>query len=736
MASDLISAVKTPEIIGYASKRSVAAGSTIEFYISSRIGRRYDGQLVRLISPDIGPVGPSAQFIDVDSPLNGTHDGILQEIKIGSYLEISGPIKFGNFFSLIVMTFPTLVDSRRQTIMEIVSSTATRLRIVHSSTHGLTAEILLSGSVISSTSVAALPQNSWTEVRLDVNLESSLMTITTTSAAKRSQINLPRQSSSVTVDNANPINFEGSRIIFAASYDDILLPHCPVSVFNGKLENPHLLNYTPDGLDSKTIAEWDFSIGINTNEVFDIGPLGLNGRLNNLPTRGVRGHKWSGSCLSWVNDPEGYAAIHFHDDDLADVEWQVSHRFEVPSDTKSGCYAFRLSPIDESSPAWFIPFAIRPPIDTTCSKTAFILPTTTYGAYANMNLRVLAQFNELAHGRLTVLDSTDLLMLEMPELGKSTYDVHNDGSPVVYSTMNRPVTNFRPNGRMYKFCQDMMIVDWLEAVGIDVDVITDDDIQRDGSAAIAAYEVIITGSHPEYVTRRQLDALQQFTDSGGRLLYIGGNGFYSAAEVPALQPDVVEVRRPGQDNLWRVNHTEGIFSTSGLPAGLWRNIGRPENNLVGVGFITQGFDQCTFYRRNESSRDARVSWIFEGLDDDELIGDFGILQGGAAGYEIDRHDFTKGSPTHSVVVASSSDHSPVYDLMVSSILDTLPQHGPSPDPIRADMVFFETNNGGAVFSVGSIAWSGSLSHNHYDNNVSRVTLNVVKRFLRKEPFLV
>jgi len=39
-----------------------------------------------------------------------------------------------------------------------------------------------------------------------------------------------------------------------------------------------------------------------------------------------------------------------------------------------------------------------------------------------------------------------------------------------------------------------------------------------------------------------------------------------------------------------------------------------------------------------------------------------------------------------------------------------------------------------VFSVGSIAWSASLSHNKYANNVSRIAKNVVRRFLKDEPF--
>ncbi|MHB1128583.1 MAG: N,N-dimethylformamidase beta subunit family domain-containing protein [Ilumatobacteraceae bacterium] len=723
-----------PEILGYSSRRSVRAGGSIDFFISSQLNKKYDAQIIRLISPDIGPIGPSFKFSPIDAPLNGRHDGLHQSILPGSFAYIPGPLPTSNEFSIKLLVFPTLIDSRAQTIVEFLSPKGSRLHLTLSSEFGLRA-VFESDSTICQTSVDVLRERAWTEIELSISAAEHTMKLCSVAHSKPAHIDIPTQSSSTKIPTDAVVDLANTSMYLAASWSSTTNRHEPISVFNGKLEHPRLFNLPGPNSKTTLIAEWDFSSEISTDKIVDQGSLKLDGILCNMPTRGVRGFTWSGNCVSWVHDPQGYGAIHFHDDDLADAGWNISHRYEVPTDLPSGCYALRLAPAANNSVDWYIPFFVRPTDNSQCSQVAFIVPTTTYGAYANMNLRVTAQFNELAHGRLTVLDSTDLLMIQMPELGKSTYDVHNDGSPVVYSSMNRPVTNFRPNGRMYKFCLDLMIVDWLAALDVGVDIITDDDIQHEGLEALRPYKVVVTSSHPEYVTRRQLDSLEQFIDSGGRLMYLGGNGFYSAAEIPENHHDVVEVRRPGQDNLWRVNHTEGLFSSSGLPSGLWRNIGRPENALVGVGFITQGFDECTFYRRSAASTDPRVSWIFEGLESDELIGDFGILQGGAAGYEIDRHDIARGSPKHSIVVASSSGHSPLYDLMVSSILDTLPQLGLSQDPIRADMVFFETNNGGAVFSVGSIAWAGSLSHNNYQNNVSTVTRNVLRRFMDPTPFL-
>jgi N,N-dimethylformamidase len=60
--------------------------------------------------------------------------------------------------------------------------------------------------------------------------------------------------------------------------------------------------------------------------------------------------------------------------------------------------------------------------------------------------------------------------------------------------------------------------------------------------------------------------------------------------------------------------------------------------------------------------------------------------------------------------------------------------GSQHDLVRADLAFYETPAGGAVFSTGSIAWCGSLSHNGYANNVARITGNVLRRFMDPAPF--
>jgi N,N-dimethylformamidase len=50
------------------------------------------------------------------------------------------------------------------------------------------------------------------------------------------------------------------------------------------------------------------------------------------------------------------------------------------------------------------------------------------------------------------------------------------------------------------------------------------------------------------------------------------------------------------------------------------------------------------------------------------------------------------------------------------------------------MVFFETAAGGAVLSVGSITHVGSPLVEHYRSPLTRLTENVLRRFLDPAPF--
>ena len=132
--------------------------------------------------------------------------------------------------------------------------------------------------------------------------------------------------------------------------------------------------------------------------------------------------------------------------------------------------------------------------------------------------------------------------------------------------------------------------------------------------------------------------------------------------------------------------------------------------------------------RQPGSFDPRAAFIFEGVGDDELIGDFPnlVMEYGASSFEIDRMDFQLGTPPHALLLATASGHPAQYVHVIEQVYQS--NLGPVDALVKSDMVYFEYPEGGAVFSVGSIGWDGCLSYNDYDNNVSRITDNVLRQF--------
>jgi N,N-dimethylformamidase len=231
------------------------------------------------------------------------------------------------------------------------------------------------------------------------------------------------------------------------------------------------------------------------------------------------------------------------------------------------------------------------------------------------------------------------------------------------------------------------------------------------------------------------DAMHEFTQRGGRLMYLGANGWYWRIAYHTEQPGVMEVRR-NEDGIraWEARTGEYYHSFTGEYGGLWRRNGRAPQVIAGTGFSAQGFDVSSYYRQKPDARNPRAKFIMAGIGPDELIGDFGLIGGGAAGLELDRADRMLGTPPHALVLASSENHTDIYLVVCEEILISYPGiGGAESELVRADIVFYETPNGGGVFSTSSIAWSGSLAHNNYKNNVSRMTKNVLKRFVDSKP---
>ena len=512
------------------------------------------------------------------------------------------------------------------------------------------------------------------------------------------------------------------------------------SAFNGKIGGVGIRRR--DAGAEETVARWHFGRSDRTDglllaEVVDDSANSLHGRCVNAPVRGVTGPAFQGRVEDFRQAPDEFDAIHFHDDDIADAEWPAALAFDIPEDMRSGVYAFRMTAEGRDH---HVPFFVGP--GRRSRDVAVLFPTGTYLAYANDRIAFEADSMEMLLGHTPIVHAEDLDLQDHPEFGRSCYEIHNDGSGVVFSTARRPLITMQPRYRASFMSEgpwglpaDLCITHWLEQVGCEFDALTDEALDIEGYDLISQYRVIITGSHPEYMTRAELDALAEFTTNGGRLMYLGGNGFYATASYDPENPHVLEVRRAdGGTRPHQSPFAERRHTTSGESAGLWRNKGKAPERLVGVGMSAQGFDRCTCYERLEDSFDSRAAFIFEGIGDTERLGDFGIIGGGAAGSEIDFYNPGLGSPPDTLVLATSGPLSDTYLLVTEELYEQLPGLGGTEQPsVRSDVVYAALDGGGGFFSVGSIAWTGSLSHNGYDNNIARLTTNVLRRFRAAEP---
>lgn len=126
--------------------------------------------------------------------------------------------------------------------------------------------------------------------------------------------------------------------------------------------------------------------------------------------------------------------------------------------------------------------------------------------------------------------------------------------------------------------------------------------------------------------------------------------------------------------------------------------------------------------------------IMAGIGAEERIGDFGLVGGGAAGYELDRHDLALGTPPHALLLAAGEGYSDNDAHVAEAIMFNFPGMGGTQDfQVRADMVYVPANHGGGMFAVSSIARCDSLSHDDYDNNVSRIMENLLRHFVDPAP---
>jgi hypothetical protein len=197
---------------------------------------------------------------------------------------------------------------------------------------------------------------------------------------------------------------------------------------------------------------------------------------------------------------------------------------------------------------------------------------------------------------------------------------------------------------------------WLSRSHPDVDIISDAELKSaSGRQLAAAYSLLIFSGHHEYMTTHEFDAVTDFRNRGGNLIFLSANNFY-----------------------WKIVIHDGVM----YRVARWRDLGRPEAALIGVQFFHHDNGE---HRGNWIVRHARrFAWLLRGT---------GLRDGGAisnGGIEADR--MTSASPRSACVVAE---------------IPNLFGRG-----LTAQMTYYETKAGTKVFAAGAFTLAGGIRQPH------------------------
>ena len=519
-------------IVGYADRLSVAPGETVRFMVSSELPT-YRAEIVRLIHGDANPNGPGVKEELVATPANGDYAGRHQELPLGSSVTVpdTAALRLAGSFTITAWVAPTRPGVVGWVGEPGAQGVVTKWTAGETSGYGLMIDdegrlaLWLGAADGPVAKVAAEPAlRAWVPAIPGAarprphGVPTQWYFVAASFDAARGAVMLYQEPldayandpTRVVVEEMTPVralatNTAPLRMAAYGSAAGGVTGH-----YNGKIDNPRVYGRALSRAEVEAIragagptdavAAWDFAADIETDRVRDTAGAGLDGRTVNLPTRAVTGHLWDATEMDYTRARAQYGAIYFHDDDLLDAGWDVGFGFEVPAGLRSGVYAARLRTTTSED---YVPFFVRPPRGTATADIALLIPTFSYLAYGSTG--------------------------PVRPRRMSLYSAHTDGSGVTYSSRLRPITTIRPKidtRNPWQFMADTHLVDWLEVKGFTVDVITDDDLHAEGAALLEPYNVVLTGTHPEYYSWEMLQGMRTYLDAGGRLMYMGGNGFY------------------------------------------------------------------------------------------------------------------------------------------------------------------------------------------------------------------
>lgn len=379
-------------------------------------------------------------------------------------------------------------------------------------------------------------------------------------------------------------------------------------------------------------------------------------------------------------------------------QWPVTIRLPVPDEWRSGYYQVTLR-IDDNG-GKFVQRGRRS-VESTCffivraahpgknSRILLQLSTNTYNAYNNWGGFSLYSYN-----------------------GRANVQGHR-------VSFQRPPASQFPNW-------ELPFVVWAETNGYSMDFAANSDLEFHPED-LKEYKLVLSVGHDEYWSSPMRDHLESFIKSGGNVAFFSGN---------TCCWQVRSEEGGGALVSWKQWYNLDPLYRSGEPrllSTLWSHhlVGRPENQLTGVGFLYGGY-----HRSHGQFMDGKASYTVH-RPEHWLLNGTGLKQGDEfggkdtiVGYECDGCEFEMkdglpvpthrdGTPEGFVIVGSCPAKWHPDD---SVFYEQFPK-----DRVGAAILGTYTH-GGTVVTVGSTDWAHGLRGK--DPIVDRITRNVLDKLVK------
>jgi hypothetical protein len=270
---------------------------------------------------------------------------------------------------------------------------------------------------------------------------------------------------------------------------------------------------------------------------------------------------------------------------------------------------------------------------------------------------------------------------------------------------------------------ELPFIRWAEKAGYVLDYAVNSDLEH-RPEMLKDYKLVLSVGHDEYWSAPMRDHLEQFIAAGGNVAFFSGNTCcWQVRSEDAGRALVCFKQAYRADPLYGKGERK-LLST------LWSHhlVGRPENQLTGVGFLYGGYHRSHGQFMNGSGAftvHRPDHWVFAGA---KLAR--GSVFGGKdsiVGYECDGCELTWN---HGLPTPTFRDGTP----KTFTVLATAPARW-HPDDCEwydrwekgrtGNAVLGVYTRGGTVMTVGSTDWSHGLRGN--DPAVIRITQNVLDR---------